>query len=432
MTRKLLFSPQVSVIAALALCLVSLLITTQVFASDSADPGRSSLITDMAAGPFAPITSTGWITNSANGHRYKEIECSSFAACETNAISESAHLVTINDEAEQIWLITTFGAEANRWIGYSDAETEGQWKWASGEHSTYTNWARGEPNNYNCDQDHALMTLYFGVWDDIGTCDAQWSSTTQAIIEKDEEPTWIFNPANRHKYKEIECAPFAACETIAITESAHLVTINDQAEQIWLVTVFGTGFNRWIGYTDVVTEGQWGWVSGEQSNYTNWAPGEPNNWHCGEDHAILSIYFGGWNDTGTCSPDFSSVTHAIIEKPAQISLDIGKQVYPDPVPAGAQLTYTIRVTNTGDVSLNGMVTDTLPSHVMPTGIQTWPVTNLAPGHVWTQFIAVTVTPGYSGTLTNHVLVTTQEGASGEAQVSVKASGYQVFLPSILQ
>jgi len=113
-------------------------------------------------------------------------------------------------------------------------------------------------------------------------------------------------------------------------------------------------------------------------------------------------------------------------------LEVTKWATPDPVSAGAQLTYTIRITNTGNVALNGIVTDTLPLHVMPASVQPWTFANLSPGNVWTQPIVITVSRGYSGTLTNRVQVTTREGAWGETQVIVNAIGYQVYLPILLK
>jgi hypothetical protein len=50
--------------------------------------------------------------------------------------------------------------------------------------------------------------------------------------------------------------------------------------------------------------------------------------------------------------------------------------------------------------------------------------------MWT--VVVTVTQGYSGTLTNRVQVTTLEGATGEAEVTVNAIGYQIYLPLVIK
>jgi hypothetical protein len=58
--------------------------------------------------------------------------------------------------------------------------------------------------------------------------------------------------------------------------------------------------------------------------------------------------------------------------------------------------------------------------------------SVTPGNVWIQEVIVTVTQGYSGTLTNRVQVTTQEGATGEAQIITRAIEYQVYLPIVLK
>jgi uncharacterized repeat protein (TIGR01451 family) len=99
---------------------------------------------------------------------------------------------------------------------------------------------------------------------------------------------------------------------------------------------------------------------------------------------------------------------------------------------GSQLPYTIRVTNIGNVALHATITDTLPSSVAPTGVITWTANLPAPGSMWTRTVVVTVTRGYSGTLTNRVQVTTLEGATGESQATVRVIGYQVFLPTVLR
>jgi len=102
------------------------------------------------------------------------------------------------------------------------------------------------------------------------------------------------------------------------------------------------------------------------------------------------------------------------------------------VRAGEQLTYTLYITNTGNVTLTGFVTDTLPANVTPGGIQTWRLDNLAPGNVWTRPVVVTVTLGYSGILTNGVQVITHQGVTGTHQAIVNALGYQIYLPLVLR
>jgi uncharacterized repeat protein (TIGR01451 family) len=112
-------------------------------------------------------------------------------------------------------------------------------------------------------------------------------------------------------------------------------------------------------------------------------------------------------------------------------LQVGQQANPDPALTGSQLTYTLHVTNTGNVDLHATITDTLPTHVTPSGILTWTSTITAPGGVWAQQIAVAVDMGYTGPLTNTVQVTTEEGAIGMSSMVVNVTGYSIYLPLVL-
>jgi uncharacterized repeat protein (TIGR01451 family) len=115
------------------------------------------------------------------------------------------------------------------------------------------------------------------------------------------------------------------------------------------------------------------------------------------------------------------------------ALQVTKRASSDSVQAGEQLTYTIRVTNTGNVDLHATVTDVLPSHVTPTDTLTWTPTIAAPGGVWEQTVVVTVETGYSGALTNTVQVTTEEGAGGsDTATCTSVGGYYVYLPLVLR
>jgi hypothetical protein len=106
----------------------------------------------------------------------------------------------------------------------------------------------------------------------------------------------IFNPVTGHWYDKVNGNWFTA-ENSAILLGGHLVTINDEAEQQWLITNFGGNTLYWIGFTDRDNEGTWVWVSGEPVTYTNWAPSEPNNYLGNEDWAVMNWGNNGkWND----------------------------------------------------------------------------------------------------------------------------------------
>lgn len=101
------------------------------------------VITAFAASSLAQT----WYTNPANGHNYRFTIGTdlSWADSETEAIGAGGHLVTINNQAEETWLESTFVVWWY-WIGYTDDGTPGTWRWVSGETPTFTNWNPGEPS----------------------------------------------------------------------------------------------------------------------------------------------------------------------------------------------------------------------------------------------------------------------------------------------
>ncbi|MBE9217482.1 lectin-like protein [Dolichospermum flos-aquae] len=92
---------------------------------------------------------------------------------QAEAQSAGGNLVTINSPAEQDWLVRTFGDTEQLWIGLTDKVTEGQFQWASGETSTYTNWYRpgtgNQPDNGGPEPGEDYVVMNFGdpgQWND--------------------------------------------------------------------------------------------------------------------------------------------------------------------------------------------------------------------------------------------------------------------------
>ncbi len=76
-------------------------------------------------------------------------------------------LATI-DSAQQNYLVTLLTLPEPHWLGASDLEVEGSWRWVTGESLLWTSWGIGEPN----DQDGAEDCLEInhggnGLWNDI-------------------------------------------------------------------------------------------------------------------------------------------------------------------------------------------------------------------------------------------------------------------------
>jgi uncharacterized repeat protein (TIGR01451 family) len=94
------------------------------------------------------------------------------------------------------------------------------------------------------------------------------------------------------------------------------------------------------------------------------------------------------------------------------ALQVFKVADPDPVQAGAPVTYTLYVTNTSNVTLTAVVTDILPAGVSPGGTLTWTPTITGPGGVWMEQVVVTLSQGLTGPLTNVVQASGPGGASG--------------------
>ncbi len=95
---------------------------------------------------------------------------------EAEAVAAGGHLVTINSEAEEDWLLANFNTRF--WIGFTDQAVEGTFAWISGEAITYTNWNSGEPNNAGGSEDYTEMTN-LSNWNDL-----PWTSVIPGIIEK--------------------------------------------------------------------------------------------------------------------------------------------------------------------------------------------------------------------------------------------------------
>ena len=144
--------------------------------------------------PSRPMSRDVWVVNPENGHAYKRVHCETRDDAIAQATKEKAHLVSINDEAEQAWLEAVFGRKFY-WIGLSRVPATGTlskrakkwWQWDNGDPITYANWLPNEFFSESLDaskRDYVVMTLPDGKWYPVSPDSVIWDMTGMAIIEK--------------------------------------------------------------------------------------------------------------------------------------------------------------------------------------------------------------------------------------------------------
>ena len=88
---------------------------------------------------FSHQSADGWETY--NGNKYKILGADTWVNSQISAQALGGDLVTVDDAAENAWLLSTFASDSTNgiWIGYNDSTTEGVFEWVSGENPGYDN-----------------------------------------------------------------------------------------------------------------------------------------------------------------------------------------------------------------------------------------------------------------------------------------------------
>ncbi|MDE0482659.1 MAG: lectin-like protein [Candidatus Poribacteria bacterium] len=144
----------------------------------------------------------------------------------------------------------------------------------------------------------------------------------QAAWQRQREGVWAINPDNRHAYKRIYSDTHEEAFAQATAQGAHLIAINDKAEQEWILEVFGKE-NYWIGSINDAKEGSKKWDNGDPVTYTNWDTEQliPESDETTEKDeklikklTVLVGVTGKWQQIREGSPVASITEKAILEK----------------------------------------------------------------------------------------------------------------------
>lgn len=228
------------------------------------------------------------------------------AACE----AKGGHLATITSEKEQYLLELSNDKNQNLWIGgYKNAD--GQWCWVTGEPWEYENWGDGEPNNSsNVVADENCVAMWPEKWNDLANSNTyeqggyicEWEASDVAEETQVEGYTGHLYEFYTLPESEWESGPITwqQAERRCEWKGGHLAVIESSTENFLLYSAMkAKGYeNAYFGYSDKSSEGNWKWVNGTSTAYTNWHSGEPNNQDGIEHYAMFYENFqdGTWND----------------------------------------------------------------------------------------------------------------------------------------
>ena len=82
--------------------------------------------------------------------------------------SIGGHLVIINNDGEQDFVNSLIrNVHGYVYIGLTNEETQGEWKWTDGRSLTFAKWAPGEPNNAGGVEHWGCINARHGLWLDI-------------------------------------------------------------------------------------------------------------------------------------------------------------------------------------------------------------------------------------------------------------------------
>jgi hypothetical protein len=120
------------------------------------------------------------------------IRCETREEAQERAAAQGAHLLTINDKAEQEWLLEVFGKRENFWIGLTAGSKEGKHQWDNGEPITYTNWISPQDaaeltksaQDSDANPNYVVLVGMTGKWQVARPGSPLIRMTERAILEK--------------------------------------------------------------------------------------------------------------------------------------------------------------------------------------------------------------------------------------------------------
>ncbi|MBN2443193.1 MAG: hypothetical protein JXJ04_17665 [Spirochaetales bacterium] len=239
------------------------------------------------------------------------------SACE----AAEGHLLISNNEKENDFIKKII--DANTWLGLTDVENEGFWRWVDNRLLMWSDWAEGEPNNGGTENYAHYNAQKNFLWNDTNRrnefyfiCEIE--RKIRDLTELQEKRTIILNTLLELKathrvpllfdiqgcYQYVGHT-YIVCDVKTNWKTAKAACENSGGHLLILETMEENNFIKkiideltWFGLTDEKNEAVWRWINGELLTFSDWASGQPDNNQELEHYAHYTPWseYYNWND----------------------------------------------------------------------------------------------------------------------------------------
>lgn len=196
------------------------------------------------------------------------------------------------------------------WLGASNDNLSGEWRWVDGNVMRFTAWADGQPNNTEGKQ-HYLATTESESWQDRAM---EWSESKQWPIRgyicqwKDPNQIATYSVPITPPGIPPDSKVFNGQGWKVFFEQVNWDQAKQRCEQMggqlavipdaptWGFVKSLTRKTVWLGASDEDHEGTWKWIDGTPMSFTAWDDGEPGN-KDRKEHYLCRGSQNGWADT---------------------------------------------------------------------------------------------------------------------------------------
>ncbi|XP_069136265.1 macrophage mannose receptor 1-like [Argopecten irradians] len=280
-------------------------------------PSTTRAITKVTARTtkgYGASCASGWqfdIYNNVEYCRHEDVGLVSWDRAKTICESNNSHLPIIESKNQLEFIHTQLkdrqpASLRNVWIDGTDNSREGYWVWSStGKLISPLFWSASQPDNFY--GDHSENCLMYGENYTWSYNDAKCDRPNAVICQRGNPPAFQYTACPSGKWIEhldrMYCIVQSAydwyeAKAFCTSIEAHLPIVESDGEHNYLRGLVGHG-DVWLDATEEFNHGVFKWsATGTAIRYTNWSPGEPNDYLNQQEYCVEfgETYGWKWND----------------------------------------------------------------------------------------------------------------------------------------